>query len=165
MSAALISHPDASTHSAGTVPDLSLGSLGSEFSTPARTGFRIPSATSETTAPSSAPISTPSPPAVGPVFSRKNTPSLAQRLNLSGGEDGEDGDGGGDLLDTPGMEKRRWGDTLDTPVATRPKRVMRGGSSSGSKGVTLTLRDQEKVSSYRPFTFISLTRSSSTSTA
>lgn len=56
-----------------------------------------------------------------------------------GGEDGA----GGDLLDTPAVEKKRYGEDAETP--------MRGGkrgvrpSAAGNKGVTLTLRDQEKV--------------------
>ena len=140
MSAALNSRPDAST-STGTIPDLSLGSLNSGISTtPGRPGLRVPSSTSSgTTAPSSAPLSTPSPPAPSAFSKRKveeGTPA-ARRYGLSGHE--EDGDGDGDLLNTPA-----WGDGPDTPVAgTRPKRTRSG--ASGSKGSNLTLRDQEKV--------------------
>ncbi|EGN96476.1 hypothetical protein SERLA73DRAFT_170829 [Serpula lacrymans var. lacrymans S7.3] len=47
----------------------------------------------------------------------------------------------GDLLDTPGREKQ-WGEGPDTPLAARAKRSR--ASVGGTKGVTLTLRDQEK---------------------
>ena len=57
------------------------------------------------------------------------------------GEDGE-----GDLLDTPGGEKKQWGDRSDSPSGTRAKRARPG--AAGGKGVTLTLRDQEKVGFY-----------------
>jgi hypothetical protein len=55
----------------------------------------------------------------------------------------EDGEGEGDFLDTPAAERKRWGDGLDTPATSRPKRAR--SSASSTKGVTLTLRDQEKV--------------------
>jgi hypothetical protein len=56
-------------------------------------------------------------------------------------------DDGDDLLDTPQVERSRWVDGApETPVAARPKRSR--PSTNGSKGgVTLTLRDQEKVCS------------------
>lgn len=138
MSEALNSRPDTS---AVTHPDISLASLASDFSTPAR-GLRIPSTSSRTTAPSSAQLSTPSPPL--PSFSRArkgdDQPSLLKsRISFDDGEDAADGD----LLDTPGMERKKWGDGNDTPVTSRPKRTR--SSVGGTKGVTLTLRDQEKV--------------------
>ncbi|RDB26693.1 Anucleate primary sterigmata protein B [Hypsizygus marmoreus] len=144
MSAALATQQDSSTLSNGTHPDISLGSLVSGFSTPARS-LRIPSSSSHTTAPSSAPISTPSPPA-GPVFSHRKgeSTSISRRLNTLNqfDDDGQEIEGG-DLLDTPGADKKKWGDAPETPMATRPKRNARA-SVGGTKGTTLTLRDQEK---------------------
>ena len=141
MSAALNSRPDASLNqSSGTIPDLSLGSLNSGISTPARPGLRAPSASSGTTAPSSAPLSTPSPPTTSAFSKRKSDESTpaGRRYGLSGHEEDEDGD----LLNTPG--EKAWGDGPDTPMAgTRPKRTRSG--ASGAKGSNLTLRDQEKV--------------------
>ncbi|KAF8891382.1 hypothetical protein BD779DRAFT_1514947 [Infundibulicybe gibba] len=131
MSAALNARGDISAFSTGTHPDLSLGSLTSAFSTPARAP-RAPSAASQTTAPSSAPVSTPPPP---------NGTPLTKRLAAITHEDEPD-DGDGDVLDTPGGERRRWGDAPETPLAARPKRTR--ASVGGTKGVTLTLRDQEK---------------------
>ncbi|KAH9930889.1 uncharacterized protein B0H18DRAFT_1083652 [Fomitopsis serialis] len=140
MSAALNARADTSAQSAGTVPDLSLSSFASGFSTPGRK-FRVPSASSHTTATSSAPISTPSPPNV-PSLSRRRgdeaTPA-AKRLGLSShDEDGEDAEG--DVLDTPGREKK-WEDPATTPAAGRMKRTRSAGAKGG---VNLTLRDQEK---------------------
>ena len=145
MSAALNGRADTSAQSAGTVPDLSLSSLTSAFSTPGR-ALRVPSASSHTTATSSAPISTPSPPNV-PSLSRKRgdeaTPA-AKRLGLSShDEEGEDAEG--DVLDTPGREKK-WEDAAATPG--RMKRTRSAGSKGG---VNLTLRDQEKVSATGPY--------------
>ncbi|KZT74114.1 hypothetical protein DAEQUDRAFT_754076 [Daedalea quercina L-15889] len=138
MSAALNARADTSAQSAGTVPDFSLSSLTSGFSTPGR-ALRVPSASSHTTATSSAPISTPSPPNV-PSFSRKRgdeaTPAV-RRLGLSG-HDEEGDDAEVDVLDTPGREKK-WEDTAATPG--RMKRTRSAGSKGG---VNLTLRDQEK---------------------
>lgn len=147
MSVALSTQPDRenSTFSNGTHPDLSLGSLTSGFSTPAR-NIRAPSSSSHTTAQSSAPIATPSPPA---TFTRRKTEdgaALARRLgNLSHYD--EEIQEEGDLLDTPGAEKKRWGDVPETPVATRPKRTRAsvGATTGGTKASALTLRDQEKV--------------------
>jgi hypothetical protein len=52
----------------------------------------------------------------------------------------------GDVLGTPGAENKRWGETTtpETPstAANRAKRT-KGNTTGG--GVTLTLRDQEKV--------------------
>jgi hypothetical protein len=154
MSAALSTQPDRdnSTLSNGTHPDISLSSLPSGFSTPAR-NHRALSSSSQTTAPSSAPIATPSPPALSTTFSRRKTEdgaALARRLGTLSHfdeETQEEGGAGGDLLDTPGVEKKRWGDSLETPVATRPKRARAsvGATTGGTKGSALTLRDQEKV--------------------
>ena len=58
-------------------------------------------------------------------------------------EDGEDGIDG-DVLDTPGGQKKKWTDAPDTP-GSRSKRPAKGGGASNGKGVTLTLRDQEKA--------------------
>lgn len=55
--------------------------------------------------------------------------------------------GDADVLETPAVEKKKWGDTIETPGGPpRSKRGAKGGASNG-KGATLTLRDQEKVSS------------------
>ncbi|KAG8219163.1 hypothetical protein J3R82DRAFT_4931 [Butyriboletus roseoflavus] len=140
MSAALDARADSSSQSAMTLPDLSLGSLVSGISTPGR-NHRVPSISSQTTAPSSAPLSTPSPPEQVPVSLRKRVDepgSALRRLAVSGHEEGDDIGDGGDFLDTPG---HKWGDGPDTPVANR-KRTR--ATPSGNKGVTLTLRDQEK---------------------
>ena len=141
MSAALVTHADLST-SNGTHPDFSLSSL---HSTPGR-GLRVPSASSRTTAQSSAQVATPSPPSVSTFSRRKGLvdegPSLSARMSFLNQDDrGEDGEG--DLLDTPGGEKKQWGERSDSPSGTRAKRARPG--AAGGKGVTLTLRDQEKV--------------------
>ena len=142
MSAALTSHPDLSNGS----HELSLGSLASFSTTPGRQVLRMPSTSSRTTAQSSAPLSTPSPPNVS--YSRRKddaATSLSSRLNMLNNQD-EDGDDGidGDVLDTPGGQKKKWTDAPDTP-GSRSKRPAKGGGASNGKGVTLTLRDQEKV--------------------
>lgn len=121
MSAALNTRADMSNQSAFTQPDLSLGSFASGFSTPARTG-RIPSSS---TATSSAPLSTPSPPNAA-LFTRKRIEDSA--LKRYGSLDEED-EGEVDALDTPGPG--------------RVKRTRSAGTAKG--GVNLTLRDQEKV--------------------
>lgn len=145
MSAAL-NRADTSALSIGTHPDLSLGSLASGFSTPARK-LRIPT-TTQSSSPSSAPISTPSPPNV-PTFARKKadeaTPVARRFSSFAHEEDGEDG--GADVLDTPGREKK-WGDTLETPAVGR---MVRTRSTGAKGGVNLTLRDQEKVRLYAKF--------------
>lgn len=150
MSAALFAQPDRenSTMSNGTHPDISLGSLASGFSTPAR-NIRVPSSSSHTTAQSSAPIATPSPPAISTAFTRRKTEdatALARRLGTLSHLDEETQEEGDDLLDTPGAEKKRWADGPDTPMATRPKRTRAsvGATLGGTKGSALTLRDQEK---------------------
>lgn len=131
---------DSSNHSGATLPDISLGSLVSGVSTPGK-GFRATSSLSRTTAPSSAFISTPSPP-----IANHATPGLGKRLGASGlsGRDEDDGiddgegeadAGGGGFLDTPATKL----DGPETPVSRR-----RGRGNAPGKGITLTLRDQEK---------------------
>ncbi|KAI0052262.1 hypothetical protein FA95DRAFT_1533022 [Auriscalpium vulgare] len=133
MSAALNQRADTSGQS---IPDLSLGSVLSGFSTPAKS-FRIPSTSSQTTAPSSVPVSTPSPPH---GFMRRKgdeaTP-LARRLGLSN-HDEDDIDS--DVLNTAQREKR-WEDEMGTPLNGRGKRR---SSAANVKSTNLTLRDQEK---------------------
>ena len=149
MSAALNTAPDTSIQSTGTThPDLSLGSLNSHFSTPGRNislTTRIPSVSSPTTAASSAPLSTSSPP--NPSVARRHvqdaTTPNAKRFGLGVSvadhheDEGEDADG--DVLDTPGQDKR-WGGDVAAPG--RPKRTRSAGSKVTNN---LTLRDQEKV--------------------
>ncbi|KAI6097111.1 hypothetical protein EDD16DRAFT_1697992 [Pisolithus croceorrhizus] len=120
---------DSSSHSGPTLPDISLGSLASGMSTPGR-ALRAPSSASRTTAPSSAPISTPSPPVAS-----HGTSGLSRDEDdrVDDGEE-EAETGGGGILDTPATKL----DGPETPAARRPR-----GNAPG-KGVTLTLRDQEK---------------------
>src|ERR1700733_12133184 len=114
MSAALNTRPDTSllNQSFGSIPaDISLGSLGSGISTPGRpSNPRIPSTS---TATSSAPLSTPSPPTTSAAtpYSRKktdegnnSTTTPVRRYGISSHRgDEEDGENGqGDLLNTPG---------------------------------------------------------------
>ncbi|KAG9317962.1 hypothetical protein JVU11DRAFT_14 [Chiua virens] len=119
MSAALNARADSSSHSAMTLPDLSLGSLVSGISTPGR-NHRVPSVSSQTTALSSAPLSTPSPSEqTGPVSVRKRVDepgSALRRLAISGHDEEDDVREGGDFLDTPG---HKWGDGPDTPVTNQ----------------------------------------------
>ena len=143
MSAALNLRPDSSTHSATTLPDLSFSSLVSGISTPGR-ALRAPSAASQTTAPSSAPLSTPSPPvghhATSGLRKRLDVLALSGRGDDDGIDDSVDAEGAGagaGYLDTPVAKL----DGPETPVARRRTR----GNATGGKGVTLTLRDQEKV--------------------
>ncbi|KAJ3743052.1 hypothetical protein DFH05DRAFT_1499088 [Lentinula detonsa] len=128
---------DSSMQSLGNI-ELTLGSLPSDFSTPPRPGLRVPSATSQTTAQSSAPVT--SPPSVSVSFRRKGEPSLSRKLT------GETEVEGG--LETASAEKSRWGDVgLDTPISARPaasRHRSRPSVSGSQKGVPLTLRDQEK---------------------
>ncbi|KAI0684015.1 hypothetical protein BC835DRAFT_1294342 [Cytidiella melzeri] len=124
---------DASFQSVGTHPDLSLGSLASGFSTPAR-NLRKPSSS---TATSSALISTPSPP--NPAqFSRRRLEDPTPKRRGSGFDDPDEGDG--DVLDTPGREKN-WNDAYESGGGGRLKASK---SATGKGGVNLTLRDQEK---------------------
>ncbi len=129
---------DTSFQSLGT-PDLSLGSLISGISTPAKS-FRVSSASSQTTAPSSAPISTPSPPHA--LVRRKGdeaTP-VALRRHIASRED--DDEQGSDPLNASRKEDS-WEGDLGTPLNTRGKRSK--SNVANSKGNNLTLRDQEKV--------------------
>ena len=145
MSAALNTHPraDSSTQSGLTLQDLSLGSFGS-ISTPAK--LRIPSASSGTTAASSAPLGTPSPP--NTHITRRSrvddagTP-LSKRLASFSKNVDEDYDEGGDVLDTPAREAK---DELTTPAPNRLSAKRKSSNVNGAKGSSnLTLRDQEKV--------------------
>ena len=127
---------DSSFQSLGT-PDLSLGSLVSGISTPAKS-FRVSSASS--TAPSSAPISTPSPPHA--LVRRKGdeaTP-VALRRHISSRE--EDDEQGSDPLNASRKEDS-WEGDLGTPLNTRGKHSK--SNTANAKGNNLTLRDQEKV--------------------
>ncbi|KAK7023033.1 Cnn-1N domain-containing protein [Favolaschia claudopus] len=115
---------DNSGLSFGTHPDLSLGSFDQDLSQKTPAKLRVPSSSSGTSAQSSQPIATPSP----PVFSRRTTVTAGDKpsyfdTTTNAEEDGAD-----------------YG--VGTPVATRPKRAARA-SASGAKGA-LTLRDQEK---------------------
>jgi hypothetical protein len=126
---------DSSFQSLGT-PDLSLGSL---ISTPAKS-LRLSSLSSHTTAPSSAPISTPSPP--HPFVRRKgdeDTPVVPRR-HISARE--EDVNLESDPLNAS-QNVDNWEGDLGTPLNTRPTRSK--SSATNSKGNNLTLRDQEKV--------------------
>jgi len=148
MSAALNGRADASNQSSGILQDLSLGSLGS-FTSPAR--FRVPSASSGTSAPSSAPISTPSPPS-GFITRRKTdeflpgTTPTSKRLAFSKPES-LDEDDEPDLLETPAHDPKA--DAGSTPMPNRGngkrKSSAAGGGGSSKPGSNLTLRDQEKV--------------------
>jgi hypothetical protein len=144
MSAGLTSPADLSNASTSH-PELSLGSLASFSATPGRQGFRIPSASSRTTAQSSALLATP-PSASAASFGRRKTDdaatSLSSRLNmLSHQEEGIEGD----VLDTPAAERNKWGaEAPETPGASARSKRPKGGASGG-KGAALTLRDQEKV--------------------
>ncbi|OBZ75317.1 Anucleate primary sterigmata protein B [Grifola frondosa] len=141
MSAALNARADTSTQSLGTQPDLSLGSFASGFSTPAR-NIRLPSTSTQATAVSSAPLSTPSPSNGSASYIKRRVDEAAsapKRFGLSGHLD-ESEDVDADVLDTPGREKR-WGDATDTPAAGRVQRTHATGSKGG---LNLTLRDQEK---------------------
>ncbi|KAI0806659.1 hypothetical protein C8Q74DRAFT_1189709 [Fomes fomentarius] len=129
MSAALNAHGDTSNQSSVTVPDISLGSFTSTFSTPAR-NLRIPSNSTGTTA-----VSPPS----TLLFKRRAEEATPGSKRLGHDEDGEDHDG--DVLDTPDGRKEKWADVADSATPGRPKRT-RTASSKG--GLNLTLRDQEK---------------------
>lgn len=120
---------DTSIQSIGSQPDLSFGSFASGFSTPARN----PRVASGSTAASSAPVSTPSPPTAAQFARRRFDDPTPKRR---GADDANDADP--DVLDTPGQE-RRWVDVDGTPA---PKR---GKGAAGKGSVNLTLRDQEKV--------------------
>ncbi|KAL0947804.1 hypothetical protein HGRIS_013877 [Hohenbuehelia grisea] len=134
MSEALNTRPDMSM---GSQLDLSLGSLPSSFSTPGRP-LRV---ASDSTAPSSAPILTPSPPS---LLSSRRKPSETRRTTLSHFEHADDGEA--DFMDTPAAEHKtsRWDDTPDTPNPSSSRAKRSRPSGPGAKGQTLTLRDQEK---------------------
>ena len=139
MSAALNARGDTSIQSSGTHLDLSLGSFVSGISTPARNS-RVPSAS---TATSSAPLSTPSPPTAAAAFRKRleeGTPA-AKRFSSHGLDEGDEGL---DVLDTPGREKKL-DENLDLTTPGRPKRATKGSGPGTKGGVNLTLRDQEKV--------------------
>lgn len=132
MSAALNKQADDSFQSLGT-PDLSLGSLISGISTPAKS-LRVTSVSSHTTAPSTAPISTPSPPRV--LARRKGdetTPVALRRQDDSLESDALNASQNGD----------NWEGDLATPLNTKGKRSK--SNATNPKGNNLTLRDQEKV--------------------
>lgn len=131
MSAALNARADTSTQSAGTVPDISLGSFTSTFSTPARP-LRIPSTSTATTA-------------VSPSGSfAKRRAEEATPISKRFVRDGDDDDHDGDVLDTPdGRKEGKWADVSEVAAPGRPTRTRSAGAKGG---VNLTLRDQEKVS-------------------
>jgi hypothetical protein len=133
MSAALNQH--ASSHSL----DLSLGSLISGISTPEKS-LRVSSISSHTTAPSSVPISTPSPP--HPLVRRKGDEStpIVPRRHVSTREEDDNTDP--DALNAT-QNGDNWEGDLGTPLNTRGKRSK--SNATNPKGNNLTLRDQEKV--------------------
>ncbi|KLO19711.1 hypothetical protein SCHPADRAFT_864804 [Schizopora paradoxa] len=134
---------DSSNQSSGTTHDFSLGSLAS-FQSPAH--FRVPSASSGTSGPSTAPINTPSPPS-NFVTRRKtdefvpgSTP-VGKRLVFTKPAALDDDDEA-DALETPARDTKA--DAGSTPM---PNRTMGGRKASGvggKPGSNLTLRDQEK---------------------
>ncbi|KAF9267702.1 hypothetical protein L218DRAFT_919289 [Marasmius fiardii PR-910] len=147
-------------NSLGTHPELSLGSLPSDtsFSTPGRSlhangSLRVPSTSSGTTAISSVHISTPSPPSIPSIRHTRRQSGLddsllSRRLEIEQDDDELDED----VAKTPAAEKSlKWSSAdpsaLETPLPgtkTRPKHRKRSSTATGTKGVTLTLRDQEK---------------------
>ena len=137
MSAALNQQADSSFQSLGT-PDLSLGSLISGISTPAKS-FRVSSVSSHTTAPSSAPISTPSPPHAPIRRKGDEATPVVQRRHITGREENDDPES--DVLNA--SQPENWEGDLGTPLNTRGKRSK--SDTTNPKGNNLTLRDQEKV--------------------
>ena len=135
MSAALNQQGDSSFQSLGT-PDLSLGSL---ILTPAKS-LRVSSVSSHTTAPSSAPISTPSPPHASIRRKGDEATPVALRRHIAGRE--EDDDPESDAVNASRRENN-WEGDLGTPLNTRGKRSK--SNATNPKGTNLTLRDQEKV--------------------
>ncbi|KAH8104253.1 hypothetical protein DFH11DRAFT_1749366, partial [Phellopilus nigrolimitatus] len=132
MSAALNARAESSSQSGLTLQDLSLGSLAS-FSTPAK--YRVPSTSFGTTAPSSAPLNTPSP--SGTHFSHrrtdKTTTPVTKRLAFSKlGDDDENDDR--DVLDTPGNGKL---EATGTPVTYRLSSKLKSGTV-GTKGALIS---------------------------
>lgn len=138
MSAALNlnQQADSSFQSLGT-PDLSLGSLISAVPTPSKS-FRVSSVSSNTTAPSSVPISTPSPPHAH--IRRKGDEATPLALRRHIGRE-EDDDPESDSLNA--SKENNWEGDLGTPLNTRGKRSK--SNATNPKGNNLTLRDQEKV--------------------
>ena len=156
MSAALNQQADSSFQSLGT-PDLSLGSVISGISTPAKS-LRVSSVSSHTTAPSSAPISTPSP-LHAPVRRKGDeaTP-MALRRHIAGREENDDPES--DALNASQPENN-WEGDLGTPLNTRGKRSK--SNATNPKSNNLTLRDQEKVRA--PLTRADVINDFSTSTS
>ena len=138
MSAALNQQADSSFQSLGT-PDLSLGSVISGISTPAKS-FRVSSLSSHTTAPSSAPISTPSPPHAHIRRKGDEATPVALRRHIAAREENDDPES--DVLNASQPENN-WEGDLGTPLNTRGKRSK--SNATNPKGNNLTLRDQEKV--------------------
>ena len=147
MSAALNALGNASSQYDGTTKDLSLGGI-SGFSTPLNK-TRIPSASSQTTAPSSVTLLTPSPTSATPAaHTRRRTDGtdnsadftpLPNKLNLSVKfEDSATDDA------TPASYTQDDDPDLATPSISRVLSSRR--KSGGGKTSNLTLRDQEKVS-------------------
>jgi hypothetical protein len=136
MSAALNQQADSSFQSLGT-PDLSLGSL---ISTPAKS-IRVSSVSSHTSAPSSALVSTPSPPHASIRRKGDEATPVALRRHIAGREEEED-DPESDALNASRKENN-WEGDLGTPLNTRGKRSK--SNATNPKGTNLTLRDQEKV--------------------
>lgn len=138
MSAALNQQADSSFQSLGT-PDLSLGSLISGISTPAKS-LRVSSASSHTTAPSSAPISTPSPPHAPIRRKGDEATPVALRRHIASREENDDPESDALNISQP---ENNWEGDLGTPLNTRGKRSK--SNSANPKSNNLTLRDQEKV--------------------
>lgn len=151
MSQALNIHASSLNQSARTLPDISLGSLNESGFSLASRHPRVPSTSSGTSAPSTAPIGTPPLPTNSLPFSRKApyngaTPKFKRMASGLGASalgasflDDEDADGG--VLNTPDAE-RRWGLGAAEPVTPTAKlRASKAGG--GSKAPTL--RDQERV--------------------
>jgi len=138
MSAALNQQADSSFQSLGT-PDLSLGSLISGISTPAKS-FRVSSASSHTTAPSSALISTPSPPHAPIRRKGDEATPVSLRRHIASREENDDPES--DALNASQPENN-WEGDLGTPLNTRGKHSK--SNATNPKSNNLTLRDQEKV--------------------
>jgi hypothetical protein len=138
MSAALNKQADSSFQSLGT-PDLSLSSVISGISTPAKS-LRVASISSHTTAPSSAPISTPSPPHAPIRRKGDEATPIGLRRHIAGREENDDPES--DVLNVSQPENN-WEGDLGTPLNTRGKRPK--SNATNPKGNNLTLRDQEKV--------------------
>ena len=78
---------------------------------------------------------------------RPSSTAVSTSINLD-----EDQDDDADVLDTPGAERKRWGDIGGVSILATPgpntasKTAGATRKAGGGKGTTLTLRDQEKVS-------------------